>query len=208
MGAPAAEARWSLVESEPVAGTRDHSLRVLFASSPLFKEQIEACHKEGLLSDMLFDAGPTRTFRFIPQRGTFQMSGRRMRLNVPPSEVAGWSGQSAVQLVVDAEGVVRSRDLLFSTDEALGQRVLDGIGRWMEIVSRGDSPGPYLDVVYLGFGPAGMEVMLQNHYSLTPRAATAVAASRRDAVGEIGLRGYRARMDELRGPADRRSRFR
>jgi hypothetical protein len=39
--APSAEACWLLLESEPVAGARDHSLHVLFASSPQFKEQIE-----------------------------------------------------------------------------------------------------------------------------------------------------------------------
>jgi len=179
MGAPSSEARWLLLESEPVVGTRDHSLRVLFASSPQFKEQIEGCHQQGLLPDSLFDAGLTRTFRFIPQRGTFQMSGRRVRLHVPPADLEGLTGQLAIKLVVDGQGAVQSKELLFSTDAALGQRVLDGIDRWMEIVGRGDTPGPYLDVAYLGFGPNGLEVMLQNHYSLTPRDSKAGTASSR-----------------------------
>jgi len=179
LGAPSEEARWLLVETEPVPGARDHALRVRFASSPLFEEQIEACHQQGLLPDYLFDAGLTRTFRFVPPRGTFQMSGRRLRLNVPPGEAGGLSGQVAVELVVDPRGGVQSKELLFATDTALGQRVLDGIGRWTEVASSGDAPGPYMDVLYLAFGADGLEVALQNHYSLTAADSKTRLASRR-----------------------------
>lgn len=179
MGSPSIEARWLLLESEPIVGARDHRLHVMFASSPRFKEQIEGCHRQGLLPDSLFDGGVSRTFRFIPPLGTFPMSGRRMRLNVPASDLGGLAGQLAIRLVVDAQGAVQSKDLLFSTDERLGQLALDGIDRWMEILGRGDTAGPYLDVAYLGFGPDGLEVMLQNHYSLTARDTKAGSASSR-----------------------------
>jgi hypothetical protein len=179
LGAPSEKARWLLLETEPVPGARDHALRVRFASSPLFKEQIEVCHQQGLLPGYLFDAGLTRTFRFVPPRGTFQMSGRRLRLNVSEGEVGGLSGEAAIELVVDPRGGVQSKALLFATDAALGQRVLDGIGRWMEVASGGDAPGPYMDIFYVAFGAGGLEVVLQNHYSLTAADSNTRLASRR-----------------------------
>ena len=167
LGARSEEARWLLVESTPIPGERDHRLAVLFSSTPELKQQVEDCQAEGLLPDSMSDGGPTRTFTFIAPRRAFDLAGRRVRLEIPEDSLPKRSGELALTLVVDALGAVQSKELLFATEEMLGQEILERADDWLRVRQVGNAPGPFLDSIYVVVRDGIAAVQIVNSYSFT-----------------------------------------
>ena len=80
-------------------------------------------------------------------------------------EYTGLSGDLALRIEVSREGEVLAKDLLFSTDDKLGQLVSEDLEQGFLITSTGDGPGPFIDILDLKFQNGLLVALIQSHHS-------------------------------------------
>jgi hypothetical protein len=92
------------------------------------------------------------------------VSGRRLiRLTLP--EYSGLSGDLALLVEVSREGEVLGKELLFSTDDKLGQLVLQDLEHGLEVAAPGEGPGPFTDILRLKIVSGTLVVVIQTHHT-------------------------------------------
>jgi hypothetical protein len=163
------EERWYLMEYRVDAAGQTSDLKVSFASDPGFAAGIQDCAAQGHLDLHPQDVGPhpvfETNFKFMPAADWgWVREKRRIHLTFP--DLGQLSGTLAVRVEMTKEVEILDKKLLFSSNPELGKRVLEQLDDSLEVVSGGDSAGPFLDVFFLTFQSGEMVVFSQSHYAV------------------------------------------
>lgn len=147
-------------------GTHEE-VQIPFASETSFAESLQGCAALGLLdldSPVTVQGIPTlyKSFSYVPAIGSRDVAERQVRLKLP--EYTGLSGSLAIRVEMSREGEVLAKDLLFSTDEKLGQLVMDDLEQGLQITRTGIGPGPFIDVMSLEFQNGILVALIESHH--------------------------------------------
>jgi hypothetical protein len=108
--------------------------------------------------------------RFAPAGGQEIAQGdRQLQFEVPQEarlslSVPSFAGYAALRVEMNEFGMIRSKDLLFSSNATLGETLLKSLDEGLTVVSRGEEKGPYTDVLYLRFESGIMVNFSQSHF--------------------------------------------
>lgn len=164
---PAEEDRWYFLTFRvDQSGPRD--FRVPFSSDPSFSQTLESCAALGWFPRHR----PAPTQAYLIQREDFSyihsvkmrdVGGRRLvRLTLP--EYNGLTGDLALRVEMSREGEVLGKEVLFSTDEKLGQMVLQDLENGLKVADPGEGPGPFIDILRLKIVNGTLAVFGQTHH--------------------------------------------
>jgi hypothetical protein len=147
-------------------GVRD--LQIPFASDKSFAETLRNCAALGLFPRHRpepLDEPPlhSQDFSYVPAIGSHDVMGRLVRPNLP--EYPGLSGDLGFRVEMSRDGKILEKELLFSTDDTLGQLVLQDLEQGLQVSNPGEGPGPFVDVLNMTFQNGALAVFGQSHYS-------------------------------------------
>lgn len=165
--------RWALLEYRSGPGGHPQStLDITHFSDARFANQLLACIDRG---EAQVPPPPTRSngvykvFRFAPARGQAEVRGaRQLRYNVPPElrtqSSPAFEGYVGLRVEMNEFGMIRSKDLLFSSNGRLGEAILETLDEGLGVVKQGNEAGPYVDVIYLRFKDGVLVNFSQRHF--------------------------------------------
>ncbi|HVT16480.1 MAG TPA: hypothetical protein VHQ90_09935 [Thermoanaerobaculia bacterium] len=157
---------WSYSELVEPKQDRVPIRQLRFASDPDYATKFQQCADHQLMFGGEDDTA--RSFHFRQARSKKDAAGRLFGLKVPEGRLGKLSGVLAVQLKMSRSGEVLGKELLFTTNTALGAEVLAAITDWITVASPGADLGPFEDLLYLDFEAGALTMGSQSHYVQTP----------------------------------------
>ena len=161
------EDHWYFVTYE-VDESGVHDLKIPFASEKSFAETLLSC----AASDWFPRNAPQpmqgipilrADFSYMPSVGSRDVEGRLIRPRFPA--YPGLSGDLALRVEMSPEGKMLAKNLLFSTDDQLGQQVLEDLEQALQVENPGKGSGPMIDILLLKFQNGELAIFGQSHHS-------------------------------------------
>ena len=166
--------RWALLEyRSDQSDLSRRTVDITHSSDAGYADQLLTCLHRGearLPRPPANSHGGYKVLRFAPARGQVEVRGSRLLRYDIPNELRSqfsapaFDGHVGLRVELNEFGMIRSQDLLFSSNGPLGDTVLDTLDESLAVVKDGREAGPYVDVIYLRFKDGALVNFSQSHF--------------------------------------------